>query len=156
MGYIHGSNMIVFIGDKAIGHCSSCEVQDSAETKSRAIKVLPDYSTGGQNQDTDLAPVAGEKAGLWDEKSVSKRSVTINADAFVCDPESGMGYDDLVEAMDTAEPVKVKYAHADEANSKYRVGLFVITSLTRNDPADDDSTLSLTVENSGPVRTKTV
>lgn len=155
MGYIHGSNMIVFLGGKAIGHCSSCEVQDSAETKSRAIKVLPEYSSGEQ-QDTDLTPVAGEKPGLWDEKSVSKRSVTINADAFVCDPESGMGYDELVEAMDAAEPVKVKYAHADEVNSKYRVGLFVITSLNRNDPADDDSTLSLTVENSGPVRTKTV
>ena len=157
MSYKHGSKLILFMGTKALGHCSSLEIQDQAETKSRAIKSLPDYSE--QESDTDLQPSAGEdktKDGLWDEKSVSKRNVTINAEGFVCDEESGVGYDDLLEMMDNAVPVKAKYAYDGEENQKYRVGKFIITNLQRSTPADDDETYSLTLENTGRVRTKTV
>ncbi len=157
MAYKHGSKLIIFVEGVALGHCSSCEIQDQAETKSRTIKFLPDYSES--ESDTDLQPSAGEdttKDGLWDEKSVSKRNVTINAEGFVCDIETGKGYDDLLALMDAAEPVKAKYAYAGEENSKYRVGKFIITSLQRSAPADDDETYSLTLENTGRVRTKTV
>lgn len=156
MSYKHGSKLIIFVGTKALGHCSSCEIQDQAETKTRAIKSLPDYSEA--ETDDDLKPSTGDtsKDGLWDEKSVSKRNVTINAEGFVCDEESGMGYDDLLDLMDKAEPVKAKYAYAGEESQKYRVGKFIITSLQRSAPADDDETYSLTLENTGRVRTKSV
>lgn len=157
MEYIHGSNLIVFVGAKALGHCSTCEIQDSAETKSRSIKALPNYASAGS--DTDLQPAAGEdttKDGLWEEKSVSKRSVTITAEGFICEDETGEDYEALLAKMDAGEPVKVKYAHKDEASSKYRVGMFLITSLKRNDPANDDSTYNITLENTGKVRTKTI
>lgn len=159
MAYIHGSNMIVFVGDKALGHCSTCEIQDQADTKSRTIKVLPDYSSEDTETDTDLQPSEGEdtsKNGLWDEKSVSKRSVTITAEGFVCIGESGEGYDELLDKMDSGEPVKVKYAYAGEEKTKFRVGKFLITSLQRSDPADDDSTYNITLENTGRVRVKKV
>ena len=94
--------------------------------------------------------------GLWDEKSVSKRSVSISTDCLICKDEKGATYDELLEAMDSGEPVKLKYAYAGEEAKKYRVGLFVCTSLQRNDPADDDSTYSASFENTGRVRTKTV
>ena len=45
--------MIVFLGIKALGHCTSCEIQDQAETKSRSLKVLPDYNDAEQT-DEDL------------------------------------------------------------------------------------------------------
>lgn len=156
-GYIHGSNLIVFVGSKALGHCSTCEIQDSAETKSRAIKALPNYA--GSESDTDLQPSQGEdttKDGLWEEKSVSKRSVTITAEGFICEDETGESYDELVAKMDAGEPVKVKYAHKDEASTKYRVGRFLITSLKRSDPANDDSTYNITLENTGKIRTKVI
>lgn len=156
-GYIHGSNLIVFVGSKALGHCSTCEIQDSAETKSRAIKALPNYA--GSESDTDLQASQGEdttKDGLWEEKSVSKRSVTITAEGFICEDETGESYDELVAKMDAGEPVKVKYAHKDEASTKYRVGRFLITSLKRSDPANDDSTYNITLENTGKVRTKVI
>lgn len=156
-GYIHGSNLIVFVGSKALGHCSTCEIQDSAETKSRAIKALPDYA--GSESDTDLQPSQGEdttKDGLWEEKSVSKRSVTITGEGFICEDETGESYDELVAKMDAGEPVKVKYAHKDEASTKYRVGRFLITSLKRSDPANDDSTYNITLENTGKIRTKVI
>ncbi len=157
--YIHGSKMIVFVGGKALGHCTSCEIQDQAETKSRSLKALPDYSGDDAETDTDLLPSEGEDTstdGLWDEKSVSKRSVSISTDCLVCKDEKGATYDELLEAMDSGEPVKLKYAYAGEETKKYRVGLFVITSLQRNDPSDDDSTYSASFENTGRVRTKTV
>lgn len=150
--------MIVFVGDKALGHCSTCEIQDQAETKSRSIKTLPNYAGTGET-DPDLLPSEGEdtsKDGLWDEKSVSKRNVTITAEGFVCKDETGSTYDELVAKMDAAEPVKVKYAHAGEQTTKFRVGKFLITGLNRNDPADEDSTYSITLESSGRVRTKAV
>ncbi len=158
-GYIHGSQMIVFVGGKALGHCTSCEIQDQAETKSRSLKALPDYSGADDETDTDLLPSAGEDTstdGLWDEKSISKRSVSVSTDCLVCKDETGATYDELLEAMDSGTPVKLKYAYAGEENKKYRVGLFVITSLQRNDSADDDSTYSASFENTGKVRTKTV
>lgn len=158
-GYIHGSNMIVFVGSKALGHCSTCEIQDTAETKSRAIKALPDYNASSQQSDTDLQPSSGEdttKDGLWEEKSVSKRTVAISAEGFICEGESGEGYEDLLAKMDAGEPVKVKYAHKGEESTKYRVGMFLITSLKRNDPANDDSTYSISLENTGKVRTKVI
>lgn len=156
-GYIHGSNLIVFVGSKALGHCSTCEIQDSAETKSRSIKALPNYASSGS--DTDLQASQNEdttKDGLWEEKSVSKRSVTITAEGFICEDETGESYEELLAAMDAGEPVKVKYAHKDEASTKYRVGLFLITSLKRNDPANDDSTYNITLENTGKIRTKVI
>ena len=52
-GYVHGSKMIVFLGTKPLGHCTSCEIQDQAETKSRSLKVLPDYNDTEQT-DEDL------------------------------------------------------------------------------------------------------
>ena len=155
--YKHGSKLILYVGNKAIGHCSSLEIDDSAETKSRSIKSKPDYSE--QESDSDLQPAADEdkkKDGLWEEKSVSKRNVTINAEGFVCDDESGISYDDLLDLMDNAEPVKAKYAYDGEENVKYRVGKFIITALKLNTPSDDDVTYSLTLENTGRVRTKRV
>ena len=82
--------------------------------------------------------------------------MSISTDCLVCKDEKGATYDELLEAMDSGEPVKLKYAYAGEEAKKYRVGLFVITSLQRNDPADDDSTYSASFENTGRVRTKTV
>lgn len=158
MEYIHGSNMILFIDNKPVGHCTSCEIQDQAETKSRSIKTLPAYDEE-EVTDPELKPSEGEdtsKDGLWDRKTVSKRSTSISAEALVCKNETGTTYDELLAKMDAGEPVKVKYAHKGEENSQYRVGMFVITSLTENSPSDDDVTCSISLENSGKVRVKKV
>ncbi len=157
--YKHGSNMILFFKGKAIGHCTSCEIQDQSETKSRSIKALPDYSAGNEENDPDLKAAQGEDTthdGLWDEKSVSKRTTTVSCDALDFEGDSGATYDELLAAMDAGEKVKLKYAYKGEENTKYRVGLFVITSLQRNDPADDDSTFNASFENSGKVRVRPV
>lgn len=53
------------------------------------------------------------------------------------------------------KPVKLKYGFAtDEGTEEHEEGLFVITSLEENSPADDDATYSASFENTGNVETK--
>ena len=55
-----------------------------------------------------------------------------------------------------SEPVTVRYALRGEETTKYREGKFLITSLEETSPSDDDSTYTISLENSGTVATKTV
>ena len=66
------------------------------------------------------------------------------------------GYDKLLELWEKSEPVTVRYAQRGEEKTKYREGKFLITSLEETSPSDDDSTYTISLENSGPVETKTV
>ena len=51
MSYINGSDLLVKVGEKSIGHCTSHTVSYSAETKDRAVKPS--------------ASVTSPTAGLW-------------------------------------------------------------------------------------------
>ena len=156
-GIVHGSDVITYMGDVAIAHCTSCEIQYGAETKSRATKVEPDYSEA--ETDEEIKAQEGDDTsndGKWDEKSISKMNVTVTAEGMVGYDEQGQTFDKLEDAFLHGKKVKVKYAHTAEKNKCYRVGWFLITSITRTDPADDDSTFNITFENSGPVRKRKV
>lgn len=132
-GYIHGSNMILLVNDTPLGHSKSCSIQNQAETKDRATKET-------------------SNTGKWKEKSVSGLSVSVSAEGFVF-ADDEMGYDTLLALWEKGEPVTLKYAYRGEEAKKYRTGQFVITSLEESDPADDDSTYSISLENSGEVKT---
>lgn len=136
-GYIHGSNMILYVEDKALGHSKSCTIQNQAETKERSTKET-------------------SNTGKWNEKSVAKLSVSVSAEGFVFEGDDEFGYNKLLELWEKAEPVTLKYAYRGEEKTKYRTGQFLITSLEESDPADDDSTYSVSFENSGPVEIKDV
>ena len=55
-GYVNGSDLLLFIGGKAVGHCTSHTMTFNSETKERAVK-----------------PVAkkGITSGLWKGKGVT-------------------------------------------------------------------------------------
>jgi len=99
--------------------------------------------------------VAAASAGKWKEKSVSGLSVEISSEGFKFYGDE-MGYDKLLELWEKSEPVTVRYALRGEETTKYREGKFLITSLEETSPSDDDSTYTISLENSGPVATKTV
>jgi len=95
---------------------------------------------------------------LWPEKKVTGLSQTITTEALCATDESAEGYDQLLAAMKAAEPVQLKYAPKTTAianGDKYEEGMFIITSLERNDPATEDSTMSATFESCGEIETKT-
>ena len=60
-GYCNGSDMLVYVGGKAVGHCTTHTTTMNSETKDRAVK-----------------PVAtkGISAGLWKGKGVTGLSIS--------------------------------------------------------------------------------
>ena len=137
-GYIHGSNLLVFIGGKAIGHCTSCTITHNTESKERAVKPA--------------STVAGGNTGKWTEKSVTKLSESISGEGFCFYNEAECGYPELLALWQKAQPVDVKYAHRGEDATKYRTGKFVITNLEQTRPADDDASYSISLESTGEVK----
>ena len=118
----------------AIAAAKSHSINYSGETKERVTK-----DTG---------------SGAWSEKRVTKLGVSIKVEALTV-YNVDCGYDKLLEIMKSRQPVLLKYGFKEEeTGDTYEEGKFVITSLEKNDPADDDSTYSASFENSGEVTTK--
>lgn len=147
LGYVHGSDMLVGLmveeAFSPLGHSKTCTISNKAETKERAVKP------------TLAEKAKAANAGKWKEKSVSGLSVEISSEGFRFYGDE-MGYDKLLELWEKSEPVTVRYALRGEEKTKYREGKFLITSLEETSPSDDDSTYTISLENSGPVETKTV
>ena len=99
--------------------------------------------------------ITKDSSGLYSEKRVTKNSVTITVDALVSvDP--GFGYKELLAMQKEGTPVLLKYGNKTEVTGDtYEQGLFVITALDQDAPAEGDATYSCTFENSGAVETKT-
>ena len=82
-GYCNGSDMLVCVGDKAVGHSTTHTTNMTSEIKDRAVK--PKASK----------PIS---AGLWKGKSVVGLSISISVDGLVFYGESETGYKALVAA----------------------------------------------------------
>lgn len=133
-GYCNGSDMLVYVAGKAVGHCTSHTATFNSETKDRAVKPVA------------TAPIS---AGLWKEKTITGLSISISAEGLTHYDETESGFKELFVAWKTAKPVIVKCMERDGENQPYLEGSFVITNLERTDPAQDDSTYSIQLENNG-------
>ena len=127
-GYCNGSDMLVYVGGKAVGHCTSHTATFNSETKDRAVKPVASASLS---------------AGLWKGKTVTGLSISISAEGLVHYDETESGFKELLAAWKTGAPVTVKCMERANDNEPYLEGSFVITSLERTDPAQDDSTYSI-------------
>lgn len=137
-GYINGSDLLLSIGGKAVGHCSSHKVTFNSETKDRAVKPA-------MNQ--------GTSAGLWKEKGVTGLSISISAEGLRFYDETEGGFTEISNLWGAGTSVEVKaFPRADGTTSKqvpYLVGKFVITSIEESAAAQDDATYSVSLENDG-------
>lgn len=133
-GYCNGSDMLVYVGGKAVGHCTTHTTTMTSETKDRAVKPVATKSIS---------------AGLWKSKGVTGLSISISAEGLVFYGESETGYKALVAAWKAGKSIEVKCMERENSEKPYIKGKFVITSLDRTDPANDDSTYSLSLENDG-------
>ncbi|WP_300132962.1 phage tail tube protein [Duncaniella sp.] len=133
-GYCNGSDMLVYVGGKAVGHCTSHTTTMNSETKDRAVK-----------------PVAskGISSGLWKGKGVTGLSISISAEGLVFYGETETGYKALLAAWKAGKSVEVKCMERANSDKPYLKGQFIISSLERTDPAQDDSTYSINFENDG-------
>ena len=133
-GYCNGSDMLLYVGGKAVGHCTTHTTTMSSETKDRAVKPVAS---------------AGISAGLWKGKGVTGLSISIKADGLVFYGESEGGYQALFAAWKAGKSVQTKCMERENSEKPYLQGNFVIASLERTDPAQDDSTYSVSLENDG-------
>lgn len=133
-GYCNGSDMLVYVGGKAVGHCTTHTTTLNSETKDRAVKPEASKSIS---------------AGLWKGKGVTGLSISISAEGLVFYGESETGYKALYAAWKAGQSIEVKCMERENSDKPYLKGKFVIASLERTDPAQDDSTYTVNLENDG-------
>lgn len=133
-GYCNGSDMLVYVGGKAVGHCTTHTTTLNSETKDRAVKPAASQSIS---------------AGLWKGKGVTGLSISISAEGLVFYGESETGYKALYAAWKAGQSIEVKCMERENSEKPYLKGQFVIASLERTDPAQDDSTYTVNLENDG-------
>ena len=134
-GYCNGSDMLLYIDGKAVGHCTTHTATINSETKDRAVKPVAT---------TNIS------AGLWKNKGVVGLSVSISAEGLVFYQETEGGYKSCLALVGKGQSVDVKCMER-ESETPYLKGKFVITSLERTDAAQDDATYSINLENDGVV-----
>ena len=133
-GYCNGSDMLVYVGGKAVGHCTTHTTTLNSETKDRAVKPVA---------------TASISAGLWKGKGVTGLSISISAEGLVFYGESETGYKALYAAWKAGQSIEVKCMERENSEKPYLKGKFVIASLERTDPAQNDSTYTVNLENDG-------
>ena len=137
-GYCNGSDMLLYAGGKAVGHCTTHTTTLSSDTKDRAVKPVAS---------------AGISAGLWKGKGVTGLSIGIKADGLVFYEESESGYKTLFSAWKAGKSIDVKCMERENSEKPYLAGKFVISSLERTDPAQDDASYSVSLDNDGEPET---
>ncbi len=134
MSYCNGSNMLLYLGEDAFGHCTTHTATMNSETKDRAVK--PAASKAKTN-------------GMWKEKGVTGLSIAISAEGLIYDGETEASYQKMLAAWKTGQPVKIKCMQRGESKKPYLAGSFIISSLERTDPAQDDSSYTINLDNNG-------
>lgn len=134
MSYCNGSNMLLYFGEDAFGHCTTHTATMNSETKDRAVK--PAASKAKTN-------------GMWKEKGVTGLSIAISAEGLIYDGETEASYQKMLAAWKSGQPVKIKCMQRGESKKPYLAGSFIISSLERTDPAQDDSTYTINLDNNG-------
>ena len=130
MEYRDGTDLILSVGGKALGHSTGCKISYKAETGTRKTKEAA--------------------AGKWDEKYVKSLGVTITADGFVHGEDTDNNLPTLESLFMAHVPVDASWSYRGETGKVHK-GKFVITSLDNEGKAGDDETYSITLENSGAV-----
>lgn len=133
-GYCNGSDMLLYVGGKAVGSCTSHTTTFNSETKERAVKPVA---------------TAGISGGLWKKKGVVGLSYSISAEGLVFYDETENGFKELFALWKSGKSVEVKCMEREQSEKPYLAGKCVIASLERTDPDNDDATYSISLENDG-------
>lgn len=134
MSYCNGSNMLLYLGEDAFGHCTTHTATMNSETKDRAVKPLASRA---------------KTNGMWKEKGVTGLSIAISAEGLIYDGETEASYGKMMAAWKSGQPVKIKCMQRGDSGKPYLAGSFIISSLERTDPAQDDSTYTINLDNNG-------
>ncbi len=137
-GYINGSDLLLKVGGKAVGHCTSHTLTFNSETKDRAVKPVAD---------------AAKSSGLWKGKGVTGLSISISAEGLRFYGETENGHEQIAPLWGKGASVEVEAFKRGGDKTPYVKGNFVIASLEETSPAQDDATYSVSLENDGEPET---
>ena len=137
-GYINGSDLLLKVGGKAVGHCTSHTLTFNSETKDRAVK--PEAN-------------AAKSSGLWKGKGVTGLSISISAEGLRFYDETENGHEQMASLWGKNASVEVEAFKRGGDKTPYVKGNFVIASLEETSPAQDDATYSVSLENDGEPET---
>lgn len=135
---LDGTNLILSVGEKALGFSTGCKVTTTTETGERVTKEAA--------------------SGKWKEKFVKSFSESISAEGCILtdgDTETPT-YDQLKDMQLNGEPIDGRYSLRDgdqrtgKTTGGYK-GKYIITSLELDAQAGDDAKYSLQLENCGKV-----
>lgn len=132
--YVNGSDLLLSVGGKAIGHCTTHTLTFNSETKDRAVKPLS---------------TKAKTAGLWKEKGVTSMSISVSAEGLRFYNETENGYEQLAALWGKGQSVEVLGFQRGSDDSPYLKGKFVISSIEETSPAQDDATYTINLENDG-------
>lgn len=151
-GIQNGGDVLVYINTGTdiapvwtpIAHCTESSIDDGAEVRDRVT--------------SDTGKYKGRKVGV--------QEVTINVSSLTC--YDGYSYWDLLALKEAGDSIQLKYSNrpaqdvtdgkaevSEQTGDKYRQGMFVIQSVSKNDKKNEDSNLSATFLNDGAPETKT-
>lgn len=133
-GYVNGSNLLLSVGGKAVGHCTSHTLTFNSETKDRAVKP---------------AASNGYSAGLWKAKGVTGLSISISAEGLRFYGETESGFTEIAAKWGVGSSVEVLAYEREGDATPYVKGNFVIASIEETSPAQDDATYSISLESDG-------
>ncbi len=136
-GYVNGSDLLFYVNDKAIGHCTTHTTTFDTETKDRSVKPV---STASMAQ------------ALWKSSGVTGLSVTISFEGLAFYDETEFSVKDLLKLWAEGKSVDVKCMER-ESEKPYLKGKFVLTQLEEDAPAQDDVTFKGTMKNDGAPET---
>lgn len=132
-GYVNGSDLLLYFGEKAVGHCTKHTTTFDTETKERAVK-----------------PVASATLAqaLWKNSGVTGLKVSISFEGLAFYDETEFGVKDLLGVWSAGKSVEVKCMERGSTDP-YLKGKFVLTQLEEDAPAQDDVTYKGTLQNDG-------
>jgi predicted secreted protein len=132
--YYNGSDLLISIGGKAVGHCTTHTTTMTSETKERAVK--PEASKS-------------KSAGKWKEKGVTGLSIAISFEGLRAYDESENGYTEVAAFWGKGEKVEVIAYERGNTETPYLKGNFIIDQIEESSSAQDDVTYSGQLSNSG-------
>lgn len=134
MSYINGSDLLLKIGEAAVGHCTTHTLTFNSETKERAVKPKAEL---------------GKQSGLWKGKGITALSISITAEGLRFYEETESGFEEIGALWGKGQSVDVEAFEREGDDAPYLKGKFVISSLEETSPAQDDVTYTVNLENDG-------
>lgn len=132
--YVNGSDLLLKVGGKAVGHCTTHTLTMNSETKDRAVKPVAS---------------AGKSSGLWKGKGVTGLSMSISFEGLRFYDETENGFDEISAKWGKGQSVEVEAFEREDDENPYVKGNFVISQLEETSPAQDDATYKGSLGNDG-------